>query len=138
MYKRITVAVDLAHGELGKGLLARARQLLDEGGVINLIYVLEEVPAYIAAELPQDIGERRRAESLVELKDLAKSLGAGDEVRPEIRTGAASGQILQCAEDNESDLIMIASHRPGLSDYFVGSTASRVIRHAQCSVLVSR
>ena len=33
---------------------------------------------------------------------------------------------------------MIASHKPGFSDYFIGSTAARIVRHAQCSVLVTR
>jgi len=45
---------------------------------------------------------------------------------------------LQAAEDCDANLIMIASHKPGLRDYFIGSTAARVIRHAQCSVLVER
>ena len=41
---------------------------------------------------------------------------------------------------NESgaDLLIIASHRPGLQDYFLGSTAAHVVRHAACSVHVIR
>ena len=136
MYKTIVVAVDIGHGDLGKMLIDKAVQLLDEGGQIRMLYVLDEVPSYIAAELPQDLSERRNAEARVELKALAQAAGVKAEI--EVRTGAASGQILQCAEDNEADLIMIASHRPGLSDYFIGSTAARVVRHAQCSVLISR
>lgn len=136
MYKNIVVAVDLAHGEAGKALLDRARALVDAGGTIRLLHVLEDVPSYIAAELPRDLNERRHAEAKVELGVLA----AGDDLSiiSEVRSGAASGQILQLAEDTDADLIMIASHRPGLSDYFIGSTAARVVRHAQCSVLISR
>jgi universal stress protein F len=136
MYRNIVVAVDIGHGELGRMLLEKAVGLLDEGGTIRLLYVLDEVPAYIAAELPEDLTRRRHAEARVELKGLAGDAGAPVEV--EVRTGAPSGQILQCAEDTGADLIMIASHRPGLSDYFIGSTAARVVRHAQCSVLISR
>ncbi len=138
MYKSIIVAVDLAHGDLGKALLGRAIELLDEGGTVRLVHVLEEVPSYVAAELPRDIGERRNAEAMVELKTMAQGAGTDAKVLAEVRSGAASGQILQSAEDNGADLIMIASHRPGLSDYFIGSTAARVVRHAQCSVLISR
>ncbi len=136
MYKTIIVAVDLAHGEAGKALLARARALVDQGGTIRLLHVLEEVPSYIAAELPRDLNDRRSAEAKVELGLLADS----DDVtiETEIRSGAASGQIIEAAENCGADLIMIASHRPGLSDYFIGSTAARVVRHAQCSVLISR
>jgi universal stress protein F len=136
MYKTIIVAVDISHGELGKSLLERALQLVDTGGQIRLLHVLEEIPAYIAAEMPRDLTDRRQAEARVELKSIVQGMNAKAEI--EVRTGAASGQILQCAEDNEADLIMIASHRPGLSDYFIGSTAARVVRHAQCSVLISR
>ena len=136
MYSKIVVAVDIGHGELGRMLIDKAVQLLDEGGEVRLLYVLDEVPSYIAAELPQDLSERRNAEARVELKALAQAAGVKAQI--EVRTGAAAGQILQCAEDNEADLIMIASHRPGLSDYFIGSTAARVVRHAQCSVLISR
>lgn len=136
MYKNIIVAVDLAHGEAGKALLERASALVDEGGTIRLLHVIEDVPSYIAAELPRDLNDRRQAEAKVELGLLAQ--GAGPAVVSEVRMGAASSQILQSAEDTGADLIMIASHRPGLSDYFIGSTAARVVRHAQCSVLISR
>jgi universal stress protein F len=136
MYKNIVVAVDLSHGEAGKALVAKAAELLDEGGKIRMLHVLEDVPSYIAAELPRDLNDRRQAEAKVELGVIAGESDAS--VETEIRTGAAASQILQCAEDTGADLIMIASHRPGLSDYFIGSTAARVVRHAQCSVLISR
>ncbi|WP_127104447.1 universal stress protein [Pararhodobacter zhoushanensis] len=136
MYTNIIVAVDLSHGEAGKALIAKAEQLLDDGGVIRLLHVLEDVPTYIAAELPRDLNDRRQAEAKVELALLSDGKSAS--IQTEIRTGAAASQILQCADDTGADLIMIASHRPGLSDYFIGSTAARVVRHAQCSVLISR
>ena len=136
MYNHIIVAVDLSHGAAGKGLLDKAVQMVNEGGVIRLLHVLEDVPSYIAAELPRDLNDRRQAEAKVELNLLSGGVSA--KVETEIRTGAAASQILQCAEDAAADLVMIASHRPGLSDYFIGSTAARVVRHAQCSVLISR
>ena len=136
MYNKIVVAVDISHGELGQMLLDKAAQLLDDGGEVRLLHVLDEVPSYIAAELPQDLSARRNAEARVELNAMAQDAKVATKV--EVRSGAASGQILQCAEDMGADLIMIASHRPGLSDYFIGSTAARVVRHAQCSVLISR
>lgn len=136
MYKHIIIAVDLSHGEAGKGLLDKAIQLVDAGGTLRLLHVLEDVPSYIAAELPRDLNDRREAEAKVELGLLSGGVSAT--VESEVRTGAAAAQILQCAEDTGADLIMIASHRPGLSDYFIGSTAARVVRHAQCSVLISR
>lgn len=140
MYKHIVVAVDLAHGDAGSALLAKATLLIDPAGTIRILHVLEDIPAYVAAELPRDLQDRRDAEARVELRVLGGTLEGktGAKVELEIRHGAAAGQILQSAEDNGADLIMIASHKPGLSDYFIGSTAARVVRHAQCSVLIAR
>ena len=136
MYKSILVPVDLAHDDLGKMLMAKAMQLLDAGGKIHVLYVLDEVPAYIAAEIPENIISDRKSEALADLKKLAT--GAGLDAEAEVRSGSPSICILGAAEEHKCDLIMIASHRPGLSDYFIGSTAARVVRHAQCSVLISR
>ncbi|MGP9789065.1 universal stress protein [Roseinatronobacter sp. NSM] len=137
MYGRILVAVDLEHLNQAKALIARAQTLLDAGGELRLVHVLEEVPSFIAAQLPRDTQDRRRAEAMVELKALTDP-AAGVRVVEDVRLGAASGQIMQAAEDCNADLIMIASHKPGLSDYFIGSTAARVVRHATCSVLIQR
>jgi len=136
MYKNIIVGIDLSHGEAGKALIARASALLDEGGTVRLVHVLEDVPSYIAAELPRDLNDRRHAEARVEMNLLTQGL-PGNHVS-DVRSGAPASQLLQAAEDHKADLIMIASHRPGLSDYFIGSTAARVVRHAQCSVLIVR
>ncbi|NYS25110.1 universal stress protein [Rhodobacteraceae bacterium 2376] len=136
MYSRIIVAVDLSNSAQSNALLKTATQLIDAGGEIRLLHVLEEVPSYIAAELPRDLSDRRHAEARMELKTLAGGVDA--RVEFEVRSGAASGQILQAAEDSNADLIMIASHKPGLSDFFIGSTAARVVRHAQTSVLITR
>jgi len=135
MYHNIIVAIDLGHAQAAAGLIAKATALLDAGGTLRLLHVLEEVPSYIAAELPRDLSDRRKADARVELGLLA---GKDSPAQIEVRSGAAATQILQCAEDTAADLIMIASHRPGLSDYFIGSTAARVVRHAQCSVLITR
>jgi nucleotide-binding universal stress UspA family protein len=47
-----------------------------------------------------------------------------------------STKILDASNRFGADLILMASHRPELKDYLLGPNASRVVRHAQCSVLV--
>ena len=113
MYKNILVAVDLGHAEGASAQIDKASALLDAQGIIRLLHVLEEVPSYIAAELPRDLSERRKADARVELGLLA---GKRPQAQVEVRSGSAATEILQCAEDTGADLIMIASHRPGLSD----------------------
>lgn len=136
MYKHILVAVALDHGEVGQALLNKARKMLDEGGTIRLLNVIEEIPAFVAAQLPQNILNERKTEAEAALADMVVPETEG--VVVDVRRGNPANTILATAETNDCDLIMLASHRPNISDYFIGSTAARVVRHAQCSVLISR
>jgi len=63
---------------------------------------------------------------------------AGIKADAEVRSGNPGPTILTSADECGADLIIVGSHKPGLQDYFLGSTAARVVRHAQCSVLVMR
>ena len=47
-------------------------------------------------------------------------------------------EILAVAEEVGADLIVVGSHRPAMKDYLLGTNASRIVRHANCSVLVAR
>jgi nucleotide-binding universal stress UspA family protein len=46
-------------------------------------------------------------------------------------------ESLGFAEKAGADLIVVGSHRPAMEDYLLGSNASRVVRHARCSVPVA-
>ncbi len=54
-----------------------------------------------------------------------------------VRYGSPSPVILDEANERDVDLIIIASHHPGIRDYLIGSTASRVVLHADCSILIT-
>ena len=137
MYNKIIVPVALGGTGVGRGLVDRAKRLLDAGGSIVLMHVMEELPPYLAASIPREQLSGRRKEVLRRLESLGHAAGKV-QVDYDIRSGNAPTQILKAAEDHDADLIIIGSHVPGFSDYFLGSTAARVVRHAQCSVLVER
>ncbi|WP_447854825.1 universal stress protein, partial [Enterobacter ludwigii] len=59
-------------------------------------------------------------------------------VQVHVVSGSPKDQILRLAETIEADLIIIASHRPDISTYLLGSNAAAVVRHAKCPVLVVR
>jgi universal stress protein A len=64
---------------------------------------------------------------------------AGITSRGDVRSGAPYHEITQAAQEDDVDLIIIATHgRTGLSRLFLGSTTERVVRHAHCPVLVVR
>ncbi len=47
-------------------------------------------------------------------------------------------EVLRAAERLGADLIVMAAHRPELSDYLIGPNSARVVRHARQSVLILR
>ena len=136
MPKTIIVPVALAQIEKAQSMLDVARQLGGADGEIVLVTVIEDIPGYIAAELPAGLIENAADEARGELRALARN--SGMELPVEVRKGNPATAILAVASERNADVIVIASHRPGLQDYFLGSTAARVVRHARCSVHVIR
>ncbi|MDO6962706.1 universal stress protein [Rhizobium alvei] len=136
MYKKIIVPVDMGQLEKGAKILSKAKALLDEGGEIILLNIAEAVPGYLAIDLPVDFIENAVKDADVKLKELNQTCGT--EAKIQVRVGSSAREILAAAEDLGADLIIIASHRPDFSNYLLGATADRVVRHAKCSVLVDR
>ena len=136
MYKTILVPIDMAHVVEGKSNIDLAIEHAAEGAKIILLNVVEEVPNWAAINLPADLIQKSIDAARDDLKAIANASGRKMEV--EVRTGHSYNTILDVAEEKSADLIIIASHRPGLQDYFLGSTAAKVVRHATCSVLVVR
>ena len=136
MYKTILVPIEMGHLEAGKKTIDIAVEHAAEGAKIILLNVVEEVPNWAAINLPADLVDKNIASSRDELKAIATASGLKMSV--EVRTGHSYNTILDVAKDVGADLIIVASHRPGLQDYLIGSTAAKVVRHATCSVLVVR
>ena len=138
MYSSIVIAAALFNeGATTRAALKKAQAMLDKGGKITLVHVIDEVPGYVAASIPKEHMTARRRETEEQLEAIAAE-ATGVAVETVVREGQPSASILGAAQEAGADLIMIASHKPGFSDYFIGSTAARVVRHAQVSVLVSR
>lgn len=136
MYKKIVVPIDMGQLDKGEKILAKAKALLDTGGQVVLVSVVETVPTYLTIDLPVDFID-------VSVKDAEEKLAALDTkfsaaAKRIVRLGSPAREIIDVAETESADLIIIASHRPDFSNYLIGATADRVVRHAKCSVLVDR
>ena len=136
MFKSILVPIDLAHRDVGEAMIKRAVALSDDNATISLLHVIGDIPAYAQSYLPQGQLQQNLEETRETLKALADSTGVKADVI--VRYGSPSPVILDEADERDCDLIIIASHHPGIKDYLIGSTASRVVRHADCSVLINR
>lgn len=136
MYKTILVPIDLTHPDRAEPMIEIARNIGDKDARIILLNVVEEMPAFVAAELPMGIFENAHKLANEKLKTIAETAGLESDYK--VLSGIAHSTILEVAKKQKADLIIVGSHKPGLQDYFLGSTAARVVRHADCTVLVMR
>lgn len=135
MYKIIVVPVALDHEHDVAAAIKIAKALLQDGGKIIALHVTEELPQFAAVYLPGDYKERQHSAALSMLKE---ELGDAHDVVADVVTGHAGRTIHEYAEQKAADCIIIASHRPGFKDHFMGSTAAWVVRHSLCAVHVMK
>ena len=136
MYNNILVPVVFDHGARAAASLKVAKELLNDGGKVTLLHVMEEVPSYATTYLPEGLADRHHNEAVETLTGIAK--GVDVPVDAVVIHGHAYSSILEYSNKHEIDCIVIASHKPGFEDYFLGSTAARVVRHAKCGVHILR
>ena len=77
--------------------------------------------------------------ALLKLDEIVKQFKIpGEKIQTHVVSGTPKDQILNLAKVIDADLIIIASHRPDITTYLLGSNAAAVVRHASCPVLVVR
>ena len=135
MYSNILVPIAFDDSGKAHPAIDVARTLAAPGAKITFLHVMERVPPYAVSYLPSDYLALTRDSIQADLDKLAAEVSNGEGV---VITGHSGRSILDWAEDNPVDLIVIASHRPGMQDLLLGSTAAKVVRHAQCAVHVIR
>ncbi|NNF80974.1 MAG: universal stress protein [Rhizobiales bacterium] len=134
MYKKIIVGLSLDHG-ISQTALEAARQLIDDNGEIVAVHVYEPPHSSVSTYLSE---EDVNSGYQVAKKNLAERIGHAKDVQQVMLRGHSGRAITDHAKEIKADCIVVGSHKPGLQDYFLGSTASRVVRHAPCSVHVLR
>ncbi|WP_456387546.1 universal stress protein [Profundibacter sp.] len=135
MYKHILVAVAFNENDEPNKPIAAAQALADAGARVTVLHVKAAVPSYAISYMPQDYLDELNTAIRGKIEEIAQKFENGAGVLIEGHSGRT---IVEWAKENAVDCIIIASHRPGLQDYFIGSTAARVVRYAQCSVHVVR
>jgi universal stress protein F len=135
MYSNILVPVIFDDGHDTQASYLAARALADEGAKFTVLHVMETIPAYVAAHIPDDVFVNSRAKIQKSLKQSAAALLDAETV---LISGHAGRTIVDYSVEYDIDCIVMASHRPGIEDFFLGSTAGRVVRHSKCSVHVIR
>jgi len=141
MYKNILVAIDLnEETSCRKPLVSAVELARGFGAQLHVLTVVREVEAVLQAKTSPLAYDLIAKDLENRLAALIRHADAAD-LHPEILvTHGASiyAEILAVAEEAETDLIVVGSHRPAMKDYLLGTNASRVMRHARSSVLVAR
>jgi nucleotide-binding universal stress UspA family protein len=153
MYRRILVTLDgsplaeqvlphvtaLLEGRSGVHLyLLSVAQVIDLATASAMVYPLAVYPGQ---PIDEAVERRRVEEELCNyLRGVEKHLQQpGLQVSGEVRFGNPADEIISYARDIQADLIAMCTHgRSGLARWAYGSVADRVLRVAECPVLLVR
>ena len=137
MFDRIMLPVDLAHVEtLGKSIEVATEMAKAHDASITVVGVTGTGPGPLART---PAGYVEKLDSFA--SDLARKSGAdvaSHAIADPDPAAALSDALLGAAKDMEADLIVMASHVPGVMEHVFSSHAGYVASHAKCSVAVVR
>jgi nucleotide-binding universal stress UspA family protein len=111
-----------------------------------LVHVLSPVTPYLAddqytgASVYPEIEAAQKQEAQAGMRALmAAAQKARVKARALLLKGVAHERIVRAAKNRRADLIVVGTHgRTGLSKFFMGSVAGRVVATAHCPVLTVR
>lgn len=127
----------------------RARGVLEAGVVqakatgaklvlFRAVGIPVDLPFSAIAKSPEDVLKVLEERARAELHELARTVAASLPHEIRIETGNAWQTICDTARTISADLIVVGSHGYGGLDRVLGTTAARVVNHADRSVLVVR
>jgi len=137
-YTRVIAATDFS--DCSKHALIAAASLLPEATFMVTHAYRVPYPGFLS-EKGNEPDLRREAER--DLADFMMSLGdepsLSDRVSSQLRYGTLDEVFAQCADEDETDLIVVGSHGSGGTfDKLLGGSAERLIGTLPCDVLVTR
>ena len=141
MYTHILLAVDLTSMDSWKKSLPTCVEYCK--AFDSTLHLITVVPDFGMSVVSQFFPDDYEIDVMAQVKkDLhvfsAAQVPTGIKVQHIIAHGAIYEEILGAAKKVGADLIVMSPHRNELSDYLLGPNAARVVRHAECSVLVVR
>ena len=139
-FEKILVPVDFSPHS-GQAIRTAADLAARYGATLTLVHVFQPIAftlpeGYVLLSAQQLVDIHNQLESaLASAKKDAESCGA-PKVATALLQGLAAGQILEVAQREGSDLIVMGTHgRTGVRHVLMGSVAERVVRSAPCPVL---
>lgn len=123
-------------------VVAQAALLAEKLGakllLVTSVGLPPEVPPHFWAASSLDLSSILIENAKKTLGAIAETLPAGSVEAMLVEIGTAWDVICRLAKAHDADLIVIGSHGYGGLDRLIGTTASRVVNHADRSVFVVR
>jgi nucleotide-binding universal stress UspA family protein len=119
-------ATDFAHRAGARVILFRA------------VGIPVELPHAALAASPSDVGQLLFNKATEELEGLAGSVPQAERGGVRVRLGTPWRAIVEAAQADQVDLIVIGAHGYSGLDRVLGTTAAKVVNHADRPVLVVR
>ena len=134
---RPVAPVDLAHRETLEQALACAEDMARHWGAqVTYVGVTSNAPGAVA---------RTAEEFGAKLAEFAQSRGEAAGIETHAHTGIAhdpatevDDALLRAVKELDVDLVVMATHVPGLTEYVWPSNGGRLAEHARCSVFLVR
>ena len=110
------------------------------GAHLDVLTVIPDVGMPVVGSFfPADFEKKARKKAEEAMQAWLKE-NVPDDIEAEawVSMGTIYDKILKVAKRLNSDLIVMASHRPKMQDYLLGPNAARVVRHAPIDVFIVR
>ena len=140
MFKNVLLAIDLNEPGSWKRALPVALQICKAcSATLHVITVMPGINPSISPYFPDDANGKMIEKATGDLLSFVKkNVPAGQKVKDIIAQGSIYREILNAADSADADLIVMASHKPEVTDYLLGANAAHVVRHFPRSVMVVR
>jgi len=138
--KKILVGVDGSPRH--HAVLATAAELARDTGARIILFRAVSLPTELPHDAyfmpPADVTKMLVAKSEVELEKASRELAAGMVDRIHVAVGVPWQAICAAAKEDDVDLIVVGSHGYSAIDRILGTTAAKIVNHADRSVLIVR
>ncbi|MDC0738076.1 universal stress protein [Cognatishimia sp. SS12] len=140
MYKAILLPIDPENTASSSKAIETAVQMVRaSGAVLHVLSVVPRLGQYAANIFPKEFSQKNKAAVTAAIERIGDDIDLpNDQIQLHIASGSVYDEIISLSRKAKVDLIIMNSHRPELSDYLLGPNAARVVRHADCSVMVVR
>ena len=138
MYKKLMIPVDLAHTDRLEKALTTAADLSKQYGIPVCYTALTASTPTSVAHTPDEFAQKLEAFAQAESERLGLHRPESHVIVDPDPVADLGKKLIKAAHDQGCDVVVMASHVPGVQEHIFESNAGKVAMHADVSVFVVR